>query len=376
MLPISASSEHFRQLFFPGGSSAQWNSWKWQLQNTLTSSSELNRVFNLRPTEKAALERNRPIMPVSITPYYASIVLSSAADQGLRKTVIPTEREFVVHNEESQDPLREEEQSPTTAIIHRYPDRLVFLTTQRCPVYCRYCTRSRLVGKAASKITKNDWKNGLEYIATQKQVREVILSGGDPLFLDSSRLEFLLKEIRKIPHIDIIRLSTKIPVVLPQRITSQLVNILKKYQPIYINLHIIHPDELSLESESVIDKMVDGGMVLSSQTVLLQGVNAELPIQKRLMEGLLRRRTRPYALYQCDLAQGSAQFRTSIETGLDLISGLRRCTSGHAVPQYIADPPGGKVSLHPNNIISKNANGYYLSNWEGKNVFYPDLQTV
>ena len=376
MLPISTAGRLFKRRYFPIVSLKEWNNWKWQLRNRIRGLSSLNRIMKLDDSETAAIRQLQSALPVSITPYYAAIALSNTNDHNMRRTIIPTQKEFNFHRQESRDPMLEEEQSPTKCIIHRYPDRLVFLTTQLCPVYCRYCTRNRLVGLSTNKITRDDWDSGLKYIRSQAKVREVILSGGDPLYLDNSRLDFLLNEIRKIPHVETIRISTKIPVVLPQRITGQLVNILKKYAPVFLNLHIVHPVELSIECKFAVDRLIDGGVVLGSQTVLLQGINDELSVLKTLMERLLSKRIRPYALYQCDLTQGTGHFRTSIQTGLELIAGLRRSSSGYAIPQYIADPPGGKVSLNPNSIVSTSATGCVLKNWEGKNVFYPNTRTV
>ena len=376
MVQISTECENFRQRYFPNTPLDKWNNWKWQLQNRIRSPSALHQIFDLNSSELKAVSQLKQAMPVSITPYYASVALSKDNPNKLRKTIIPSEEEFNIQPEEKRDPLLEEEQSPTKCIIHRYPDRLVFLTSPLCPLYCRYCTRNRLAGVIVNKFTGDDWKQGLDYIESQTTVREVIISGGDPLLLNNSRLEYLLSEIRKIPQIKIIRISTKIPVVLPQRITSPLVNILKKFAPIFLNLHVLHPAELTQECDMAVNKLVDGGVVLGSQTVLLRGVNDDLPILKELMESLLTKRIRPYALYQCDLTQGSGHFRTSIQTGLDLMTGLRQYSSGFAIPQFIADPPGGKVSLNPNNIVSSNATGYVLKNWEGKNVFYPDFRTV
>ena len=376
MVRISPECETFRQTYFPDATLDKWSNWKWQLQNRIHTPSALQQIFDLNNSESKALSQLGSTLPVSITPYYASIALSKERPSNLRKTIIPSVEEFDIQPEEMRDPLLEEKQSPTKCIIHRYPDRLVFLTSPLCPVYCRYCTRSRLVGMTVNKMTRDDWDAGLDYIKSRSEVREVIVSGGDPLLLNNSRLEYLLSELRKIPHIQIIRISTKMPVVLPQRITSPLVTILKKSAPIYINIHVVHPAELSPESDRAVNKLIEGGVILGSQTVLLRGVNDELPVMKELMERLLTKRIRPYALYQCDLTQGLGHFRTSIQTGLDLMAGLRRYTSGFAIPQYIADPPGGKVSLNPNSIVSTNATGYVLKNWEGKNVSYPDVRTV
>ncbi|MCP4751004.1 MAG: KamA family radical SAM protein [Proteobacteria bacterium] len=371
-LPISPEIDAFRRRFFPETDRENWNSWKWQLQNRIKSPEQLNRFFEATNSERSAVARRDQKLPLAITPYYAAVVgLNSQAGE-LRKTVVPTGNEFVVGSEESSDPLIEDHYSPLPNIIHRYPDRVLFLSTRNCAVYCRYCTRARLVGKAERKISAKYWKQGLEYIEARKEVREVIVSGGDALFLDDSSLETLLRGLRDIPHVEIVRLGTKIPMVLPQRVTNRLAAMLKQYHPIFISLHIVHPDELTPEAKFALDVLVDSGVVVGSQTVLLKGVNDDLDVMRTLMETLLRFRVRPYALYQCDPIQGSRHFRTPLQKGLDLIEGLRKTSSGYAVPQYIADPPGGKVSLAPYTVISKNNEGYFLKNWRGDKVFYPD----
>jgi len=358
----------FRQQFFPQITNEQWNSWKWQLQNRPKTPEKLQQYLELTPSELTAFGGHQERLPLGITPYYLALITQSS----LRKTMIPQEGELLISPEERIDPLCEEKDSPLPNLVHRYSDRVLFLTTQNCAVYCRYCTRARLVGQGEHRVSRSDWQQNLDYIHQHSEIREVILSGGDALFLDDGSLEFLLQELRKIPHVQIIRLGSKIPVVLPQRVTEDLVQMLRKYHPVYLSLHVLHPDELNEVSKVAISRLVDAGVVIASQTVFLKGVNDRFEIIRELMEKLLFFRIRPYALYQCDLIHGSRHFRTSIQQGIEIIEKLRLHSSGYAVPHYIADPPGGKVTLSPQTIISRDEQGYHLKNWEGKPVFYPD----
>ncbi|MBU3914901.1 KamA family radical SAM protein, partial [bacterium] len=367
---ISDPIQTFRQTFYPETDLTDWNSWKWQLQNRIKDPHQLEKMFRLTPSERSAIPGHSKKLPVAITPYYAAVVTQSS-EHVLRRTVIPTEEEFIIGPEETNDPLIEEQYSPLPNIVHRYPNRVLFLATLNCAVYCRYCTRARLVGESDAAILTKQWKMAFEYIQSHTEIREVIISGGDPLFLDTSRLEELVREIRKISHVDIVRIGTKIPITLPQRITDELIEALKQYHPIIISLHAIHPDELTTEAKHAIDRFVDNGFIVGSQTVLLKGINDSLDIMKLLMEKLLSFRVRPYTLYHCDMIQGSGHFRTHLRKGIDLIEGLRELSSGYAIPHYIVDPPGGKVTLAPETIMSKDENGYVLKNWQRKKVLYP-----
>ncbi len=370
--PTSPLMTKFRKRFFPETSQNDWNSWAWQLRNKLDNPLILNRIFTLTKDENSALNKLNLRLPVAITPYYAAVVNWISQDKVLRKTVLPTENEFNISRRENVDPLVEEKYSPVPNVVHKYPNRVLFLATTICATYCRYCTRARMAGKIDQILPNKHWQQGLEYIKNNKNIREVIISGGDPLVLQNSKLEELLRKLRVISHIQIIRLGTKIPIVLPQRIDMELTNILKKYQPIYISLHVTHPNELTTEARFAINRLVDGGMVIGSQTVLLKGVNDSLEVMKPLMENLLLNRIRPYTLFHCDRINGSQHFRTPLEKGLELVEGLRRHSCGYSLPHYVVDPPEGKVTLAPNTIMAKENNGYMLKDWKGDEVFYLD----
>lgn len=369
MSSIPSNIAVFRQRFFPEISDKEWNSWKWQLQNRPQTMAALGSFLKLNESEQLFLKhKEQERLPVAVTPYYLAII----GDGVLKKTILPGQEELYHAPEERIDPLCEEKDSPLPHLVHRYPDRVLFFTTQNCAVYCRYCTRARKVGKAEERVARKHWVDNIEYIKAHNKIREVILSGGDALFLGDDSLEFLLRKISRIPHVQLIRIGSKIPVVLPQRITEKLVNMIQNYHPVYLSLHVIHPDELTAESKKAIDLLVNAGVVIASQTVFLKGVNDDFPILKTLMEKLLSYRIRPYALYQCDLIHGSRHFRTTIRQGLEIMEQLRLHSSGYAIPHYIADPPGGKVNLSPETIISRTDDGYHLKNWAGKPVFYPD----
>ncbi len=369
MSTVSESIQVFKQTHFSEVSLTDWNSWKWQLQHRIKSSHQFEKIFNLLSSERLTINRQNNQLSAAVTPYYAAVA-TQLPNHVLRRTIIPAAEEFICIPEETNDPLIEEQHSPLPNIVHRYPNRVLFLVTLNCAVYCRYCTRARLVGEKNSGVARQ-WKKGIEYIRSHSEIREVIISGGDPLFLDNSRLEELVGEIRNIPHVEIIRIGTKIPVTLPQRINDELVAILKRYHPIIISLHVIHPDELTTEAKYAIDKLVDNGFIIGSQTVLLKGINDRLDVIKPLMEKLLRFRVRPYTLYHCDMIKGSGHFRTRLQLGIDLIEGLREQSSGYAIPHYVADPPGGKVTLAPGTILSKDENSYILKNWQRKSVYFP-----
>jgi len=365
----------FRRRFYPDVPDEQWNDWRWQLRNRIKDLNGLERLFELSNDERR-VQQHTGQLPVSITPYYASLVDPKNSKQPLRRTVISVPAEFDVSPEEAPDPLGEEGHSPTPGLVHRYPDRVLFLVTETCSVYCRYCTRSRLVGSkdAAVRFNPKQWGAALDYIAKTKRIRDVLLSGGDPLTLPDNRLDWLLSRLRNIPHVEIVRIGTKVPVVLPQRITPALTNVLKKYHPLFLSLHFTHPDELTPETGEACRRLADAGIPLGSQTVLLKGVNDNLQTMKPLMQGLLKLRVRPYYIYQCDPVPGTAHFRTSVQKGLDIIQGLRGHTSGYAVPAYVIDAPGGggKIQLLPEVLQGRDGQDVILKNYEGKLFRYPD----
>ncbi|MBT8340438.1 MAG: KamA family radical SAM protein, partial [Desulfatitalea sp.] len=313
--------------------------------------------------------------PLSITPYYMSLLTGQDASPALRRTVVPTVNEFIKMPEEADDPLSEEGHSPVPGLVHRYPDRVLLLTVDFCATYCRYCTRSRIVGRGRILFNRRRLEQALDYIRGTTAIRDVLLSGGDPLTLGDERLNWLLTQLRQIKHVEIIRIGTKVPAVLPQRITPQLVRMLRKHHPLFMSLHFTHPNECTHETFRACQRLADAGIPLGSQTVLLRTVNDDVDTMRTLMHQLLRMRVRPYYLYQCDPISGSAHFRTPVEKGLEIIRGLRGHTSGYAVPTYVIDAPcgGGKIPMTPDYFQGRNEGGIVLKNYEGKYFNYPEV---
>lgn len=363
----------FKETFYPRVNNIEWNNWKWQLKNRITTKEELSRILNLSERELSAFTEKAHCFPLSITPYYASLIDRDDENQPIRKSVVPVVDEHLVSDVECNDPLNEEGDSPIPCIVHRYPDRVLFLVTNFCSVYCRYCTRSRMVGGHEHYNTHEQWEEALKYIESHSEIRDVLLSGGDPLTMETDQLEWLLSRLRKIEHIEIIRIGTKVPVVLPQRINIDLVNMLKKYHPLWMSIHFTHPDELTPETKKACAMLADAGIPLGSQTVLLKGINDNIATMKSLVHKLLMARVKPYYLYQCDLVPGSTHFRTSVQKGLDIIQGLRGFTTGYAIPHYVIDAPngGGKIPLLPEYVVDKKDNKIFLKNYKGDIYTYP-----
>jgi len=372
--PINEKTLSFKERCFPGVSISDWNNWQWQIRNSYASLSQLETFLHLSPEEKTISDREINL-PMRITPYYASLLDRCNPLQALRRTVVPVIDELIVSPGEEADPLSEGHTSPVDLIVHRYPDRVLFLITGICSVYCRYCTRSHMVGKMEKShpgLSKIDL--AIEYISNHPEVRDVLLSGGDPLTMSDNRLEYIIARLRAIKHIEIIRIGTKVPVVLPQRITSELVRKLKKYHPLFLSIHFTHPDEMTEETITACNRLADAGIPMGSQTVLLKGINDETEIFTKLTHELLKVRVRPYYLYQCDPIPGSSHFRTPVSKGLKIIKGLRGFTSGYAVPHYVIDAPGGggKIPLLPTYLEGKEEGDLILSNYENKKFKYPD----
>jgi len=375
--PINPSANAFRRRFFPGASVADWNDWHWQLRNRIADLDGLAGIIQLSEEESKAIQGEKATLPLAITPYYASLIDREKAFQPIRRTVVPVTAELQRSPGEMEDPLGEDHDSPVPGLVHRYPDRVLFLTTDYCSSYCRYCTRSRMVGQGGeSRASYDQWNKALAYIEATPEVRDVLLSGGDPLTLSNHRLEWLLSRLRRIPHVEFIRIGTKAPVVLPQRITLAVTRMLKRYHPVWMSIHFTHPDELTAEVMHACNRLADAGIPLGSQTVLLAGVNDDVETMKRLYHGLLKIRVRPYYMYQCDPIPGSSHFRTSVSKGLDVIRGLRGFTSGYAVPSFVIDAPagGGKIPLLPEYVVGHEGDSLLLRNYEGKIYRYPDPQ--
>ncbi len=372
---ISDNSQRFLRNYFPYTTEKEWNSWEWQLRNCFSRVQELQKILSLSEDEYQCFSNGSQHLPLRVTPYYASLLNPLNPLEPLRRTVIPVVKENIVSPAEDADPLAEESHRCTPALVHRYPDRVLFLVTGFCATYCRYCTRSRLVGnRAMFQLNRLHWEKALSYIESNPAVRDVLLSGGDPFTLPNDDIEYLLKRLSRIPHVEILRIGTKAPVVLPQRITPSLVRMLKRYHPLWISIHFTHPDEITPEVFEACGRLADAGIPLGSQTVLLKGINDDVDTMKKLVHGLLKMRVRPYYLYQCDPIVGSSHFRTSVEKGLEIMDGLLGHTSGYAVPHYVIDAPGGggKIRLLPEYMVGRQGNDVLLRNYEGKTFRYPE----
>jgi lysine 2,3-aminomutase len=369
-----------RERLFPGVSQKEWDDWRWQLKHRLRWTADLESFLTLSGHEKmTAGPRSRDRLPLSITPYYSTLIDRSNPMDPIRRCVIPTCYENVVSPGEAEDPLGEDEDSPVPGLVHRYPDRVLFLATNKCSVYCRYCTRSRSVGRDhLTGPMKAHWESCLSYIEQHREVRDVLVSGGDPLVLADDTLDWLLGRLRRIQHVEIIRIGTKAPVVLPQRITPALVLMLRKHHPLWINIHFTHPREITEETSRACEYLADAGIPLGSQTVLLKGINDNVLTMAALYKGLLRLRVRPYYLYQCDRIRGSAHFITPVSKGLEIIRGLRGHTTGLAVPNYVIDAPGGggKVPLLPQYFLGKDQGDVLLENYAGRVFRYADPENM
>ncbi|MGC9025446.1 MAG: lysine 2,3-aminomutase, partial [Chloroflexia bacterium] len=339
--------------------------WRWQLSHRLHTAEELSQVIRLTPEERAGLEASH--FRTAITPYFASLMDPEDPACPIRRQVVPTVRELETSEADRADSLNEEAHSPVPGLVHRYPDRVLMLVTTQCASYCRFCTRSRVVGQERAQFSRADHERGLAYIAATPQVRDVLLSGGDPLLLARPVLEGILRRLREIPHVEVVRIGTRVPIFLPQRITPDLVEMLRRYHPLWMNIHVNHPREITPEVEVALARLADAGIPLGSQSVLLAGVNDCPNVIKALVHKLVRNRVRPYYLYQCDLVPGTGHFRTPIAKGLEIMEALRGHTSGFAIPIYTLDAPegGGKVPLLPNYLVSMSDTQVVVRNYEG-----------
>jgi lysine 2,3-aminomutase len=373
--PISAGAEEFRTRYFPYTTSAEWCDWRWQLRNRIRGLDELERIVRLSEDERLAIAKRKGSFPFVITPYYLSLVDPDNREQPIRRTMIPVTDEFISMPGEAEDPLGEDRDSPVPGLVHRYPDRVLFLVANSCASNCRYCTRSRMVENPdRNPFFHAQWEQAIAYIEAHPEVRDVLLSGGDPLTLSDDKLDWLLSRVRRIPHVEMIRIGTKVPVVLPQRVTPSLTRMLKRYHPLWMSIHFTHPDELTAETQEACARLADAGIPLGSQTVLLSGINDSVDTMKSLMHGLLKARVKPYYLYQCDPITGSSHFRTPVAKGLEIIQGLRGHTTGYAVPSYVIDAPqgGGKIPLLPEYVVGRDGSDLILRNYQGLYFRYPD----
>ncbi|HLV35769.1 MAG TPA: lysine 2,3-aminomutase [Spirillospora sp.] len=345
---------------------AQWDDWRWQMAHRLNSLEELAQLIHLTDEEIAGLTAENKFR-VDITPYFASLIDPDDPHCPVRRQVIPLGRELQAFEGMMVDSLAEDQHSPVPGLTHRYPDRVLMLVTTQCASYCRYCTRSRIVGNPAMTFSKADFEQQLDYLRRTPQVRDVLLSGGDPLTIAPKTLEYILSSLRAIEHIEIVRIGSRVPVFLPQRITDEFCDMIRKYHPLWLNIHVNHPKEITPELSRALDKLAYAGVPLGNQSVLLAGINDSVNIQRELVHKLVRNRVRPYYLYQCDLVEGAGHFRTTIAKGIEIIEGLRGHTSGYAVPTYVVDAPGGggKIPVMPQYLISQSPGKVILRNYEG-----------
>ena len=351
-----------------------WEDWHWQLKHRIRTKEELAQIIKLTPEEERGIDKAKGRLAMAITPYWASQIDAEDPNCPIRRQSVPVDDEFFVSPHEMADPCAEDRDSPAPHLVHRYPDRVLLLSTDHCAMYCRHCTRRRLVGDHEEKELNPETKfdAAIEYIKSNRKVRDVLISGGDPFILEDEVLESLVSRIRAISHVEFLRIGTRIPVTLPQRITENLVQMLKKYSPIWVSIHFNHPKEITRRCKNACDLLAESGIPLGSQTVLLKGINDRPFIMKRLVHDLLQIRVRPYYIYQCDPVRGTQHFRTPVATGINIIEKLRGHTSGYAVPTYVIDGPGGggKIPVGPNYILSQAKGKYVLRNYKGKIYTY------
>jgi len=343
-----------------------WDDWKWQLKNAIRDIPTLEKVVNLSDEKKENLSKTLSKFKMAITPYYAALMDKEDKNCPVRMLAVPVLNELFVAPSDLDDPLHEDVDSPVSGLTHRYPDRALLLVTHECSMYCRHCTRRRIVGDVAQNMEKDHLIQAFEYLRNTPEIRDVIISGGDPLILTDKKLDYILGELRKIDHIEIIRIGSRMPVVLPQRITDDFCEMLKKHHPVYLNTHFNHPKEVTEEAKIACEKLADAGVNIGNQSVLLKGINDCPNIMKKLMHEILRIRVRPYYIYQCDLSEGISHFRTKVSKGIEIIENLRGHTSGLAVPTFVVDAPGGggKIPVMPNYLISQNKKKVVLRNYE------------
>jgi lysine 2,3-aminomutase len=344
----------------------KWNDWRWQLSHRLNSIDEIATVLQLTNSERKALS-TPGLFRVDITPYFISLIDPGDPQDPVRRQVIPTDLEIQTFTGMMEDSLAEDRHSPVPGLVHRYPDRVLMLVTTQCASYCRYCTRARIVGDPSATFSRAEFDLQFDYLKRTPQVRDVLLSGGDPLTLSPKLLEELISRLREIPHIEIIRIGTRVPIFMPMRVTSELTDMLQKYHPLWMNIHVNHPNEITAELAEACDKLTRAGIPLGNQSVLLAGINDCPHIQRKLVQDLARIRVRPYYLYQCDLVAGAGHFRTPVGKGVEILEALRGHTSGYAVPTYIVDAPGGggKIPVSPNYLVSMSDHKVVLRNYEG-----------
>lgn len=356
-----------RKELFPNVSDQDWNDWTWQVQNRIETVDQLKKYLKLTEEEEAGIRESLKTLRMAITPYYLSLINPDDPHDPIRRQAVPSSLELHRAAADLEDPLHEDSDSPVPGLTHRYPDRVLMLITDKCSMYCRHCTRRRFAGQHDAASPRENIDKAIDYIARTPQVRDVLLSGGDCLLVSDETLEYIFDRLRKIPHVEIIRLGSRTPVVLPQRITPELVKMISKYHPIWLNTHFNHPNEITEESKQACERLANAGVPLGNQSVLLRGVNDCPNIMMRLVHELVKIRVRPYYIYQCDLSLGIEHFRTPVSKGIEIMENLRGHTSGYCVPTYVIDAPGGggKIPIMPNYIISMAPNRIVVRNYEG-----------
>ena len=359
---------------FPDVTDAEWNDWKWQVKNRIETLEDLKKYVKLTAEEEEGVRKTLSTLRMAITPYYLSLIDPNDPHDPVRRQCIPTALETHQATADLLDPLHEDEDSPTPGLTHRYPDRVLFLITDMCSMYCRHCTRRRFAGQTDNECGPDRIEKALEYIEKTPTVRDVLLSGGDALMVSDKKLEYIISRLRQIPHVEIVRLGTRTPVVCPQRITPELCDMLKKYHPVWINTHFNHPNEVTAESKRACEMLANAGIPLGNQSVLLRGVNDCVHVMKNLVHELVKMRVRPYYIYQCDLSMGLEHFRTPVSKGIEIIEGLRGHTSGFCIPTFVVDAPGGggKTPVMPQYVISQAPGKVVLRNFEGVITTYTE----
>ena len=366
--------ESRRKQLFPEVTDEQWNDWKWQVKNRIETLEDLKKYVKLTAEEEEGVRKTLSTLRMAITPYYLSLIDPNDPHDPVRRQCIPTALETHQAAADLLDPLHEDEDSPTPGLTHRYPDRVLFLITDMCSMYCRHCTRRRFAGQTDNECGPDRIEKALEYIEKTESVRDVLLSGGDALMVSDKKLEYIISRLRQIPHVEIVRLGTRTPVVCPQRITPELCDMLKKYHPVWINTHFNHPNEVTAESRRACEMLANAGIPLGNQSVLLRGVNDCVHVMKNLVHELVKMRVRPYYIYQCDLSMGLEHFRTPVSKGIEIIEGLRGHTSGFCIPTFVVDAPGGggKTPVMPQYVISQAPGKVVLRNFEGVITTYTE----
>ncbi|MDP2653657.1 MAG: KamA family radical SAM protein [Candidatus Omnitrophota bacterium] len=372
-IPLSEDEQRVLS-HFKGATALDWEDWRWQIRNRIRTKEVIAKLMKLTPAETRGIDGAGGKLTMSIPPYFAALIDPDNPKCPIRLQSVPQDYELQTAPEEMSDPCGEDKNSPVHGLVHRYPDRVLFLVNEMCAMYCRYCTRSRMVGDGNRTLSTATYEAAFDYIRKHKKIRDVLISGGDPLTLADNLLEYIIKNVKAIPHVEFVRIGTRIPVTLPQRVTPNLVKMLKKYSPIWMSVHFNHPKEVTPRVKYACNLLADSGIPMGSQTVLLKGVNDSPAVMKKLFHELLKIRVRPYYIYQCDPILGSKHFRTPVSVGINIMENLRGHTTGYAVPTYVIDAPGGggKIPINPNYVVAHADGKYTIRNYAGEQYTYYD----